>query len=497
MSRFGDYRLETLLARGGMAEIFRARRAGNEAGSTVCVKRIRPEFGDDREFEEMFLREARIASVLDHPNIVAVHEYDRHEGRLFLVMEFVDGVDLRHVLRAASERGLSLPVEFVFHVMRGLLAALDHAQNLVVDGEARPVVHRDVSPHNLLVSRTGEVKLTDFGIAKARGVTSATRTGVLKGKLAYLSPEQAAGGKVGATSDLFCAGIVMWEMLAGRRLMRGANEKEILARAIKAEVKPLPWLAPGIRGFLDRLLAKEPADRFPTAREASDALGTLEERFAVREGASIAARIVQGVISGDDASGNTGLMTPRGEPRDGEVAPMMAEGKTRTTLEDIPAPTNVGRGGRAVRGAILAAVLIAVFGAGAGGFVLGGSGGGEEVATEISTGETAIPAEASETSAPIVQRAVGTPDAGVRGGDAPGEAAEEDRAGRGFLDVNFRPWAKVRIDGRPAGTTPLKRVRLSEGKHRVTLTNAPAGYSKTFTVNVANGRTTRLNKQVD
>ena len=264
-----EYSVEEAIE-GGMARVLKARHL--PTGEIRAIKVLKDCYADKKLHVERFHQEAAITRSLSHRNIVKVYDEDctvngpDHRTHFF-VMEFVDGVDLRFVLKAARERGLSLPVGFVLHVMEGLLGALEHAQNLVMDGEPRPVVHRDVSPHNLLIWRAGEVKLSDFGLAKARGATSATRTGVLKGKLAYLSPEQASGGEVGTASDLFCAGIVMWEMLAGRRLFSGANEQEILARAMNAEVEPIPWLAGGLCDFMGRLLAKAPSDRYSSARE--------------------------------------------------------------------------------------------------------------------------------------------------------------------------------------------------------------------------------------
>jgi serine/threonine protein kinase len=159
--------------------------------------------------------------------------------------------------------------------MEGLLKALKKAHEYKTDGRDQPIIHRDISPHNILISSSGEIKLTDFGIAKAEGATGATRTGVIKGKLAYLSPEQANGEKVGTVTDLYCAGLVFYEILTGRRLFSGFDNKEMLIRVMRPNFKGIPWLLDDINQFLKSLLASEPSRRFATADAALNALESI------------------------------------------------------------------------------------------------------------------------------------------------------------------------------------------------------------------------------
>jgi hypothetical protein len=519
---WGRYRLESLVARGGMAEIFAATRIGGPRdGETVCVKRIRPEFGDDPEFRDMFRREAAIAAALDHPNIVRVHDLDEHAGRLFLVMDYVDGLDLRHALRRAGALGLRLPVGFAIHVMTGLLHALRHAQELRIDGVPRAVVHRDVSPHNILLSSQGDVKLTDFGIAKARGATSATRTGVLKGKLAYLSPEQASGGEVGPRADLFCAGIVLWEMLCGRRLFARGADQEVLAQVISAEIPAIPWLSADLEAFLGRLLARDPADRFASASAAIDALSALGARpCSPGEAATLVRALVAVEAADPDTVGRTVGSGDAAAPADGEArageGSIEAE-KTRTSMADEPLPAiasvpeRTASGRRVIAAALAAAVAIGLIAF----LVIRSQAVGDrapEVAASLPgsslahapNGDEAVESRvaAPSTAEPPVVNLSATPAEGDPAGEGPGPpavvgaAAAEGRDGSGFLEVNCRPWASVSVDGEGVGTTPIKRLRLSAGNHRVTLNNDAKGYSKTFTVKVKPGKTVRLNKEI-
>jgi serine/threonine protein kinase len=172
-----------------MADLYIVDNRGSSGFSRkLCIKKIREELADNIELVRLFEAEARIVGHLHHDNIVQVYDFGRDEAtqELFLVMELVDGLDLNSVLRLVGELGLQLPLDFAVYVLESLLLALDHAHTLRIDGEITPVIHRDISPHNLLVSTAGVVKLADFGIAKARGLSEATRTGVIKGKVSYI-----------------------------------------------------------------------------------------------------------------------------------------------------------------------------------------------------------------------------------------------------------------------------------------------------------------------
>src|SRR5690606_5694265 len=206
-----------------MAEIFLARREGPEGFSReLVVKRILPHLAADREFVQMFLAEARLAAQLHHPNVVTVYDFGRAEGSYYLAMEPVRGVDLRALIAraaAAAPRGHGIPFHHAAKIASSICEGLAHAHGLVLEGGQRGIVHRDVTPSNVLISFDGAVKLADFGIAKQQaGGRDPTFHGVVKGKYAYLSPEQARGERLDARSDLFNVGIVLFECVTGEAL---------------------------------------------------------------------------------------------------------------------------------------------------------------------------------------------------------------------------------------------------------------------------------------
>jgi serine/threonine-protein kinase len=286
---FGRYLLLERVDVGGMAEVFVARvREGEGAGRLVAVKRLLPHLAEDPAMVNRFLDEARISIQLDHPAIVAVEDLGRQAGGYYIAMEWVPGKDLRAALAALRAAGRLMPVDLAALVGLRILEALAHAhRGRGEDGAPLGVVHRDVSPHNVLLSFAGEVKLADFGIAEAAWRMG--ERGVLRGKLAYLSPEQAAGEAAGPRSDLFAASAVLHEMLGGERLFQAASEPLLLERVRAAEVAPPSRRNPEVPPDLDRLvlrgLARDPSRRPGSAGEMAEALrpfaaGAGEERLS-------------------------------------------------------------------------------------------------------------------------------------------------------------------------------------------------------------------------
>jgi len=269
----GRYELIHRLGHGGMAAVFLGRatgRAGFE--KLVAVKVIHPHLAAEPEFVEMFLDEARIAARLHHPHVVEIHDLGDDDGVFFMVMEYVEGETLASVLRQLRKQADRLPLSAVLQVVADACEGLAAAHDLTdADGHRMHLVHRDVSPHNLLVSMDGRVKVVDFGIAKATGRRSSTRTGQLRGKLAYMSPEQAGGGSIDHRTDLFALGAVLWELLAGERLFTAETESETLARVTACEVPDIRArrgdIPEGVAALVDRALARKPDARFATAQE--------------------------------------------------------------------------------------------------------------------------------------------------------------------------------------------------------------------------------------
>ena len=276
--QFGKYKLLERIATGGMAEIYRARMTA-VAGITkpVVIKKILPGYADDDAFVSMFINEARIALGLSHGNIAQIFDFGEVEGEYFLAMEWVDGHPLSHVMRRAREKGLSaLPPPLAVLVAIDMLRGLAYAHTRL-DDNGRPlhIVHRDVSPQNVLLSYEGQVKLVDFGIARARLAGRETKADAVKGKYVYFAPEQARGEALDARTDVFAAGTVLYEMLCGRRPFEGSLQ-DVLRKISQGDFpRPREW-TPGIPPALERILltamATSPEQRYPTAQAFAEAL---------------------------------------------------------------------------------------------------------------------------------------------------------------------------------------------------------------------------------
>ncbi len=275
--KFGRYTLFDAIGKGGMAEIFLAR-AETELGATrlAVVKQILPQFSGSAEFAEMLIHEAKLAARLSHAHIVQVFDLGREGEQLYIAMEYVEGFDLNGLLRKCSQEKVALPVEFALGIVCDVLRGLDYAhRRMNEDGEPLGIVHRDVSPSNVLVSFEGEVKLCDFGIAHANNlIASKTRDEhveeAIKGKAGYMSPEHASGEKLDARADVFATGILLWELLAGRRLYSSkGSAKGLLDQAKAAEIPPLesrelPDEA-RLQAIVSKALAKSKDDRYASA----------------------------------------------------------------------------------------------------------------------------------------------------------------------------------------------------------------------------------------
>ena len=273
---FGRYSLFDFIGKGGMAEIYLARQKTDLGVARRCVvKQILPELASDGAFSDMLVHEAKLAARLNHANVVQVFDLGREDARLFIAMEYVEGFDVNDLLRRCSRSKVPLPFDFAVHVVREALKGLDYAHRRT-DDEGRPlgIVHRDVSPSNLLVSFEGEVKVCDFGIAHANealGEAKATDVDeALKGKAGYMSPEHARGESLDARADVFAAGIILWELASGRRLYRVSDDGlTLLDHARRAEVPPLPDrglpAVDDLQAIVTRALSADREGRYPSA----------------------------------------------------------------------------------------------------------------------------------------------------------------------------------------------------------------------------------------
>ncbi|HMJ13748.1 MAG TPA: serine/threonine-protein kinase, partial [Polyangiaceae bacterium] len=262
------------IGRGGMARIYLGRAETDLGGERLLViKRILPILSDNTEFSRLLVDEAKLAARLSHGNIVQVLDLGRHDGELYIAMEYVEGFDLRELLRRCAKEQIGLPLDFSLLIVSEVLRALDYAHKKRDEtGQPLGIVHRDVSPSNVLLSFEGEVKICDFGIARAAGVGGELSPEAIRGKAAYMSPEAASGEALDGRSDLFSCGIILWELLSGQRLYRAPEGQAVaLETAIRAEIRPLPAGdypdEERLRSIVNQALARQPAQRHASARE--------------------------------------------------------------------------------------------------------------------------------------------------------------------------------------------------------------------------------------
>ena len=281
MEKFGQYILLDKVGSGGMAELFKSKKVGIEGFERVlAIKRILPHLSSDEEFIDMFIAEAKLVARLSHKNITQVYDFGKIEQNYFIAMEYIRGKDLRGILKKCNEKNIKFPIPLAVFIAKEVASGLSYAHRQKdSSGKNLNIIHRDVSPQNILISYEGDVKVVDFGIAKA-GSQSRTTTGVLKGKLSYMSPEQAWGKTIDHRSDIFAIGIVLYEMLTGERLFKGDSEINTLEKVRAAQIDPLPssinaGLPAELEAKLLKALAREVIERYQNASDLEADLGNI------------------------------------------------------------------------------------------------------------------------------------------------------------------------------------------------------------------------------
>lgn len=278
---FGDYYLFERIAVGGMAEVFRAASYGVEGFErVVALKRVLPQISEDQAFIDMFVDEAKIAVQLDHPNISRIYDLGNADDSYYIAMEYVSGHDARAVFDRLNRRDESLSIEMCCHLVKEVCEALEYAHTKSnSDGEPLSLIHRDVSPQNILVGYDGQVKLIDFGIAKAAGKATKTRSGILKGKFGYMSPEHVRGRPIDRRSDIFALAVVLYELLTLERCFRGKDDFSTLEKVRRVDFRAVRELNRAVPPELEKIvmkgLAKSPKSRFQSAAEFQEALQTF------------------------------------------------------------------------------------------------------------------------------------------------------------------------------------------------------------------------------
>ncbi|UCD79331.1 MAG: protein kinase [Desulfobacterales bacterium] len=278
-TQFGKYQLLDKIAVGGMAELFRAKLTGVQGfEKLMAIKKILPNLSEEENLITSFIDEAKLAALLHHENIVQIYDFGSIDNEYFIAMEFLFGKDLRIIRQTAKKRDLPLGIENILYIVARICAGLDYSHNLKdLQGQPLNIIHRDINPQNIFVTYEGQVKIIDFGIAKAANHNTKTRENLIKGKLAYMSPEQANGQTIDHRSDIFSTGIILYELLAVKRMFEGET-MHVLSLVREAQYDPpeevIPNLPPKLNDILRRALAKDPNDRY---QSAGDMLADVEE----------------------------------------------------------------------------------------------------------------------------------------------------------------------------------------------------------------------------
>lgn len=535
VSHAGRYRLIRLLATGGMGEVYLARHEGPANFSrTVVVKRLLRHLAVDKAFVQMFLNEARLAALLVHPNIVHIYELGEHDGTYFIAMEYVPGTSLRSVLRYVRERNERLPVALAIHIATLTLNGLDFAHLAQDDdGRALCIVHRDVTPDNLLLSTTGGVKVADFGIAKAANVTGTTRTHGVKGKYGYMAPEQYEGARLDGRADLFSVGVVLYEMLTGERPFTGPNDAAVMRAVLSdAAIPPSrlnPEVSPALEQVVLRALAKQPDQRFASARAFAAALSELAPASAGPDVSETLKNLVDATCASQRESEQDEAFQRFGTAS-------VADGDIPTTIEPEAGITRPSPPGADVRAQppppqrdVLAKrpgrrrVLVAGAGATAAlGLIAVGlwrhtpdrvpssePTGGSEAPRMTEGPKPVVPASPPASSAQETSAGTDAPQAPPRSAQAPPPEPSRTRnegsrvrakkertpatriqpkpSAPGTLAVRVRPWAEVWVAGKSYGITPIRPLTLAAGTHVVVLRNPELGVERNVRVRVVSG----------
>ncbi len=506
--RIGKYRILSQISQGGMAELFLAFTAGPGGfRKYVAVKRILPEAKSNEQFVKMFLDEARITAAFTHPNIAQVFELGEEPEGLYLAMEFVSGQDLNQITRACARARAVLPIGFSLSVVREVCAALHYAHTFAGSGgQVGTVIHRDVAQKNVMVSYEGAVKLLDFGIAKAKNSLVLTRNGTVKGTAGYMSPEQVRGESLDPRSDLFSLGVMLHELITGRRLFAGETDLDEMQKILHdpipnpSDVEPL--VPPELSRVVMHALARDRALRYPNARELLrdlDALGTdwhfdqeqraafintlfAEQRAAARELLETAAR--------------TPSPAPRLLPKDGQPPSPAAGAATGVDLpavdSEVAEPEPRLTSPWPLRVALALAVAIGV--------------GATLRAVFPSADEEASPTEAESFPQPVPKPSTATvpplPTGSPQDSPSPAPSPLKGSKRTGTLTLITAPEAAVSLSGvkkkseSRLGKTPLFSVALPAGVHLLTL-EGPDGRRWKLSVPISVGKNTALKLRLE
>ena len=515
----GKYQLVRKLATGGMAEVFLAKATGPMGfEKTLVLKRILVERAEDDAFIQMFLSEARLAARLTHPHIAQIFDFGKDADTYFLTMEYVDGPSLRAVVRRAGAGGMPLPpcvcAWLVSRACEGLAFAHDFADPDT--GQPLGLVHRDVSPDNLLLSRQGTVKVVDFGIAKATGHGDKTRSGIIKGKLAYMPPEQIRARELDRRVDVYALGVVLYELLTGQRPYTSSSEAGLMQAILFEQPVPAARLRPelprALRRILGKALAKDRDERYPDCH----ALHADLEAFLISTGRPVTARqvarFIQRTLTCADPSLPPPVPTLRVPPPAAPPSGLLRPEHTRDPHELQPSPSSAlrdpccpeweppaprpvtsGRWHRvSVRRALpLMGVALIAMGSGVLSCLDPQSRRRAPLPEAVDVRpEAESPAPASPSrplEEPSLEAAAPSPRE-----SPPACVPKPGSPRKGSLVVHVIPFATVFVDGKRVGTTPMAPLKLSAGSHCLEFINTTLGRRVVREVKVRAGETETL-----
>jgi serine/threonine protein kinase len=517
-SRFGRYRLTQLLAVGGMSQVYLAKAFGAEGFvKPLVIKRLEPALADNPNITNLFINEAKLLVSLNHGNIVSVFDFGRVGDDLYMAMEYIHGASLRMLINSLEQSGEQLDVQLAAHITTEICKGLDYAHRKT-DAGGRPagIIHRDIKPTNILLSNEGEVKIVDFGVAKLADRMESG--GQLTGTLAYMSPEQAEGLAVDPRTDIFSAGLVLYEMLTGQRIYIGDTATEMLNMARSAEIPILPDQVPReLQEVAIRATRRAPGERFSSAHEMEQSLseylllarsagGVMDSLSPASKLAALMKRLPLEPQAPDDDEEEEDEPIPE-EPGPVQVSGLLEEQHppdlamirnaaetfhsefwTRILQEEQQGTRGVSLrlwiGGGVVGAVVLALVVVGLF------WWLGedppaGAGRSSTTAGDTKTAPT------DHEGVWGLELTV-SPDAGKHSRARASTRRRVRQSRHGFLDVNSVPWSNVIIDGRRMKRpTPILGLKLKTGKHTIVLVNRERKLRKRFQVWIRPGVTTR------
>jgi serine/threonine-protein kinase len=529
--QFGNYVLLKKLGTGGMAEVFLARQTGLAGFERlVCIKRILPHLTEHSEFITMFQDEARIAANLNHPNIVQIYELGEIEGSYFIAMELIKGEDVRQIYNAEVAKGHIIPYVNAAQMIYGACNGLGFA-HASCDAMGKPLglVHRDISPQNILVTYNGFPKIVDFGVAKARGKMTETRSGVLKGKYSYMSPEQAKGKPIDGRSDIFATGIVLYEITTGQRLFKRENEIETLHAVMNCRVPPPSKIIPGYPKDLEEIvmhsLAAKADDRYATAYDFANDL----EQFILDQGSSTSPQALGSYMQElfADKLKDDPYSPEKLEEMAKQASTISLAGHTpsprRSADDTVPSGLSAQRraGATATRvitpegseviieeeevvdpkmrmilwisAVVMALITVCVLFLAFGTLKKPAQPLPEEPKTAVAktVDQTARPEEKPIPPAAIPAPPMAEPQEGAKAEiPAAGEAAHKAHAEspKGYLTISADKQWRLSINGRERGNVPVRNLELSPGNYKLRFYRPDTGTSHTAQVTVKNGK---------